>query len=120
MDQVCDLIRSFPMTARPCARQASQLQKLSLRMLLILRDYYTAWPERILRPVQFIKAILAAAPWTVNTIAIGRDLGALWGVCSGVLKYDTLTSSHIELYTHIKEKLLRGNRVTLMRFCAHF
>ena len=63
------------------ATQASELQKLSLRMLYILRDYYVAWPERILRPVQFIRAILTAAPWTVNTIAIGRDLGAV--LCQG-------------------------------------
>ena len=42
----------------------------------ILRDYYVAWPERILRPVQFVRGIVTASPWVVNTIGIGRDLGA--------------------------------------------
>ncbi len=45
-------------------------------LLGILRDYYVAWPERILRPVQFIRGIVTASPWVINTIAIGRDLGA--------------------------------------------
>ena len=59
-----------------CTLQAMELQKLSLDLISIMRDFQLAWPERILRPVQFIKAIVTASPWMFSTVAIARDLGA--------------------------------------------
>ena len=55
--------------------QAAECQKISDQLLGVLREFNLAWPERILRPVQWARSIVEASPWVVNTIAISRDLG---------------------------------------------
>jgi len=57
--------------------QAVEFQRIGLHMLGALRDFHLAWPERILRPVQYVRGIVTASPWIVNTVAISRELGEL-------------------------------------------
>jgi len=55
--------------------QAVEFQRVGNLMLGALRDFHLAWPERILRPVQYVRGIVTASPWIVNTVAISRELG---------------------------------------------
>lgn len=55
-----------------------EVQKTGLLLLGVLRDFHLAWPERILRPLQYVRAVVTASPWVVNTVAISRELGERW------------------------------------------
>ena len=58
-----------------CPAQALECQKISNQLLGVLREINLAWPERIVAPVQFVRGLVEASPWIVNSIALSRDLG---------------------------------------------
>ena len=97
-----------------CATQALELQKISHRLFAIVREFQLSWPERILRPVQWAKGLVTAWPWIVNTVELGRDLGALhdWAASTcgaepnNVFQYLDASSNHY---------LVRENRVVLVK-----
>ena len=75
------------------AAQAMELQKLSFSLIAMIRDFQMAWPDHILRPTQFAKAIVTAVPYMFGTVAIARDLGALYSeLCSPDHNLDSVLS----------------------------
>ena len=58
--------------------QAIEFQKIGQQIVGVLREAHLAWPERILAPLQYVRGIVTASPWIVNTVALSREVGEGW------------------------------------------
>ena len=97
-----------------CCAQLLGLQWVSSRLQCVLLDYCEAFNSRILSPRQFASGMVAAAPHTMNVVALGGALGET-AQLSIRLHPSVAASGVVSVLTTQAADLVTGNKLLRLR-----